>query len=287
MINLQRYRKMIFLTSLLILIGLLSFPSTAMAKASKQLESLIKQRKWDEVSHIATPGGDATLYHQVYILRRFLNSRDNCIENPTLPCFNSTITQWKKLVKDLTKKRRFSKEFYHYLDRQKETLKAKFSQTAKELSAAVKADRRQCKELENALPPIPSSIALEEVFDCYAKVWAESEKRYVYDFGGRRKSPFQSLDMSPEMFKLSKRITETKRIEWARQEKRKEEKRIKKQEEARIKKEKKKKEKKRKEEKAFKIVSNKAAKLGYKQVRKVGIARFGCANLKMISEKGM
>lgn len=91
MINLQRYWKALFLTSILILIGLLLFPSTVMAKASKQLESLIKQREWGKAFHIASPGGDAKLYHQVYMLRRFLTSLDNCIENPTIGCFKGNV----------------------------------------------------------------------------------------------------------------------------------------------------------------------------------------------------
>jgi hypothetical protein len=229
MINLQRYWKALFLTSILILIGLLLFPSTVMAKASKQLESLIKQREWGKAFQIASPG----------------------------------------LVKELNKKPYFSKEFGSYLNSQTEALRTKYSQTAEELSKAVKEDMCQCKEIENALPPTPSSTALEKVFDCYAEVWAGSAKRYIYDFGGTKMS-----DMSPEMFELSERIEKAEHAEWALQEKIREEKRIKSQEEARIKREKEKEEKKRKEEKAFQAVSNKAAKLGYKKVLPYGIARF-------------
>ena len=81
-------------------------------------------------------------------------------------------------------------------------------------------------------------------------------------------------NMSPEMFKLSKRIKEAEYTEWALQKKIIEEERIKNQEEARIKREKEKEEKKREEEKTFNIVSNRAAKLGYKKVLNLGIARF-------------
>jgi hypothetical protein len=269
MINLQRYWKALFLTSILILIGLLLFPSTVMAKASKQLESLIKQREWGKAFQIASPGGDAKLYHQVYMLRRFLTSLDNCIENPTIGCFKGNVGGWKGLVKELNKKPYFSKEFGSYLNSQTEALRTKYSQTTEELSKAVKEDMCQCKEIENALPPTPSSTALEKVFDCYAEVWAGSAKRYIYDFGGTKMS-----DMSPEMFELSERIEKAEHAEWALQEKIREEKRIKSQEEARIKREKEKEEKKRKEEKAFQAVSNKAAKLGYKKVLPYGIARF-------------
>ncbi len=241
MINLQQYWKALFLTSILILIGLLLFPSTAMAKASKQLESLIKQREWDKVSQLVNPGRDAALYHQVYRIRSFLNSRDNCIKHPNQSCYKATAARWKDLVEDPTmKKARFSKEFNAYLNDQKDAFKDAFKAKIKQIG------KERIKKQEEG------RIKRERIRE-EARIKEEKEEQERFE---------------------RERAKEETRIK--RERARQEEARIKREKEkARIKREKEKQERiKREEEKAFKIVSNKAAKLGYKKVLKLGIVRF-------------
>ncbi len=242
MLNFQRYWKVIFQTTILILVGLLSFPSIVVAENLNQLEALIKQREWNEVSKIASPGGDATLYHQTYRIRSFLNSRDNCIKHPiNLTCYEETMKKWKDLVEDPTSKNvRWSKEFVSYLNVQKDDFITNINQ--------IKEDRNKRQEEER--------IEREK---------AKEEARIE-----RQKSEQDRIKRQEEEQIEQEKIEEKNRIK---KEKSKQE-RNKRQEEERIKTKKEIEEKKREEEKAFTIVSNKAAKLGYKKVLKVGIPTF-------------
>jgi hypothetical protein len=234
-INLQRYWKALFLTSILILIGLLLFPSTAMAKASKQLESLIKQRKWDKVSQIVNPGRDAALYHQVYTFRCFLNSRDNCIKRPNQTCYEATILRWKGVVKVLKNNRtvRWSKNFVPYLNAQKNTFVTEIKQALKGQQEEARIKREKVKK--------------------EARIKEEKEER-------------ERIKRQEEA-----RIKREKEIE---EKKREEEARIKKQEEDRIKREKAIEAQINREKKAFKMVNQTAMDLGYKKAVPIGVAEF-------------
>ena len=149
MINLQRYGKGLFLISILILIGLLSFSSIAAARASKQFESLIKERKWDEVFKIATPGDkDVSLWYQATRIRDFLNSRDNYMKHQTKRTYSRTTANWKALVKALkdNKTVRWSKDFVPYLNAQKDTFIAKSNQIREE--ARIKREKEEQEQIK-------------------------------------------------------------------------------------------------------------------------------------------
>ena len=142
----QRHWKIFFLTSILILIGPLSFPSTVAAtvvkvKLSKQTYALIIQREWDKVRKIVPAEKDAKLYHQVYMLQAFLTSHDNCIKHPTTPCFNSTIKKWNELVKNFA----YPKEFSQYLNDQIDTFITKYKQSERIRKAKLAERKRQEK----------------------------------------------------------------------------------------------------------------------------------------------
>ena len=213
-----------------------------MAKASKQLESLIKQREWDKVSKIASPGGDAALYHQVYRIRSFLNSRDNCIRHPkNLTCYKVTIAKWKELVEDpTTKKTRWSKEFVSYLNVQKDTFIAEIKQIEK--------GREEARIEKQEEGRIKREKVREE-----ARIKEEKEER-------------ERIKRQEEgRIKREKEIEEKKREEKAR---------IKKQEEDRIKREKAIEAQINRGKKAFKMVNQTAMDLGYKKAVPIGAAEF-------------
>jgi hypothetical protein len=211
------------------------------AKASKQLESFIMQRKWDKVPILPPTAGIPNLWQQTYRIRTFLSVRDHCIKQPgNLTCYSKTIKKWNEMIKALNKKPRFSKEFGSYLTSQRDTFIAEIKQIKEE----------QIKKQEEGR--IKREKIREEV-----RIKEEKEEQERFE---------------------RERTREEAKIKKERERARKEAqiKREKEQEKARIKEwaKREKEEKKRKEEKAFKIVSNKAAKLGYKKVLKCGIAKF-------------
>lgn len=267
-----------------------------------RIEPLIKQREWGKVSQIVNPGRDAKLYHQVYMIRKFLDSYDSCNKFPDLDCYKQTMIRWKPLTNQPLK---FSKEFVFYLNTQKDNVLAKVKQIKEEKQRRKKKkdnievkiqqskeEKQQafsraydrCEELEDTSPESLSS--LRKVLNCYHEAWDDHKDALQDIFFYNRKGYDANLAKKGRAAKekikgysdLSKKIKKLERDEQIAQRKkeqiRKEQERLRKQEEARIKKEEEKKEKKHQEEKALQVVSSKAAKLGYKKVLPYGIARF-------------
>lgn len=134
---------------ILILILIIFLPSITIARASKQLESFIKQREWTKVFQIANPGKDNALWYQTTRARDFLNARDDCLKQPgNLTCYSITIKKWKLLVISLNNKRRFSGEFGHYLNDQKNTFITEIKEIKKGLIKQQEQERIEKKRQE-------------------------------------------------------------------------------------------------------------------------------------------
>jgi hypothetical protein len=129
----------------------------------KQLESLIKQRQWDEVFKMIADK-DATFYNRLYLTREFFDARDDCIKNPDIACYEETMTKWEELATNLNKWSPFSRKFSIYLNSLNDAFKAKIkpiyeAQIKKQEEARMKREKAREADLKTYRERVNSADA--------------------------------------------------------------------------------------------------------------------------------